>query len=205
MSSPLIVEDGSIVPNANGYCTLAYASAYHSNRGNFAWAAIPTAASSPPPGTMTQDALLIQATLYMVGVYRLRWAGLRVQPETIPGPSLGGMTGPSLPGQSLDWPRIGVILKDTASFFVDQRLSYTVPANLVPDVVQQACSILALKASTQDLWPDLDQRTLLEKVGPIQVNYDRFSPQYRRFRSVDLLLNPYLDATNGLTARINRA
>jgi hypothetical protein len=63
---------------------------------------------------------------------------------------------------------------------------------------------LALRASTQDLWPDLDQRTLLEKVGPIQVNYDRFSPQYRRFRQVDLLLNPYLDGTNGLTTRVVR-
>jgi hypothetical protein len=201
-ASPLIVEDGSIVAGANSYCTLAYATTYHANMGNTAWAAIPTAASSPPPGTVTQDSLLIKATQYMVGVYRLRWAGLRVQPGTIPNP---GQSGGSLPGQSLDWPRIGVILKDTASFFVDQRLSYTVPANIVPDVVQQACSELALRASTQNLWPDLDQRTLVEKVGQIQVNYDRFSPQFRRFRQIDLLLNPYLDATNGLTTRINRA
>lgn len=201
-ASPLIVEDGSIVAGANSYCTLAYATAYHANMGNTAWAAIPTAASNPPPGTVTQDSLLIKATQYMVGVYRLRWAGLRVQPGTIPNPGQGGG---SLPGQSLDWPRIGVILKDTASFFVDQRLSYTVPANIVPDVVQQACSELALRASTQNLWPDLDQRTLVEKVGSIQVNYDRFSPQFRRFRQIDLLLNPYLDATNGLTTKINRA
>ena len=204
MSVTLIVEDGSIVAGANSYASLDYASAYHENIGNFAWAAIPNQASNPPAGTMTQESLLIQATQYMVGVYRLRWTGLRVQPGTIPNPGLG-QSGSVLPGQSLDWPRIGVILKDTASFFVDQRLSYTVPANIVPDPVQQACCELALRASTQDLWPDLDQRTLVEKVGPIQVNYDRFSPQYRRFRQVDLLLNPYLDSTNGLTVKLNRA
>jgi len=201
----VIVEDGSIVAGANSYCTTAYADAYHASMGNFAWAAIAAEADNPPAGTMTKEALLIQATQYMVGVYRLRWTGLRVQPGTIPNPALGGQPGSVLPGQSLDWPRIGVILKDTASFFVDQRLSYTVPANIVPDPVQQACCELALRASTQDLWPDLDQRTLVEKVGPIQVNYDRFSPQYRRFRQVDLLLNPYLDSTNGLTVKINRA
>jgi hypothetical protein len=200
----LIVEDGTVVANANSYTSLAYASNYHGSVGNFAWAAIATAASSPPPGTMTQDALLQKATQYMVGVYRLRWSGLRVQPDAIPNPALGGVQGSWLPGQSLDWPRIGVILKDTASFFVDQRLAYTVPSNIVPDVVQQACCELALRAATQNLWPDLDQRTLVEKVGAIQVNYDRFSPQFRRFRQIDLMLNPYLDGTNGLTTKINR-
>src|ERR1700688_2790303 len=127
----LIVEDGTVVPSANSYTSIAYASNYHGSVGNFAWAAIPTEASSPPPGTMTQDALLQKATQYMVGVYRLRWSGLRVQPD-----------------------------------------------------------------ATQNLWPDLDQRTLVEKVGEIQVNYDRFSPQFRRFRQIDLMLNPYLDGTN---------
>src|SRR5271167_4174929 len=136
----MIVEDGSIVPNANSYATTAYADAYHLSVGNFAWAAIPSEADVPPPaaGVMTKEALLIQATQYMCGVYRLRWRGWRVKPEAIPDPALGGNAGVFLPGQSLDWPRIGVILKDTASFFVDQRLSYTVPANMVPQEVVTA-------------------------------------------------------------------
>lgn len=183
----LIVEDGTIVLGANSYTSTAYADTYHSNVGNVAWAAIPSDASSPPPGTVTKESLLQRATEYMLGAYRLRWLGLRVDPR-----------------QTLNWPRLGVILKDTASFFVNQRLAYTTPANIVPDLVQKACAILALKAATQDLAPDLDQRTLSEKVGPIQVNYDRFSPQSRRFVQVDRLLNPYLDGTNGLTTRITR-
>ena|SRR5437870_1315472 len=186
----LIVEDGTQTPGAESYISVTDANVYHAKYGNAAWAAFPSEddVPAPTPGSVTKESLLRNATQYMVGVYRLRWTGLRVSPT-----------------QVLDWPRIGVILKDTASFFVDQRLSYTVPANIVPDIVKHACAILALKASTQDLSPDLDQRTLLEKVGPIQVNYDRFSPQYRRFRAVDLMLNPYLDATNGLTTKLMRA
>ena len=70
--------------------------------------------------------------------------------------------------------------------------------------IELAQRAAVLAQTNQTLWPDLDQRTLVEKVGPIQVNYDRMSPQYRRYRQIDLLLNPYLDGTNGLTTRINR-
>ncbi len=196
----IIVEDGSIVQNANSYATVEQAATYCANVGYAIWATLAEG---------LQEQFLIQACQYMTGVYRLRWLGLRVQPAAIPNPALQGTPGSWLPGQSLDWPRIGVILKDTASFFVDQRLSYTFPANVVPQEVVNANIELAWRAavlapSNQSLWPDLDQRTLLEKVGPIQVNYDRMSPQYRRYRQVDLMLNPYLDGTNGLTTRINR-
>lgn len=196
----LIVEDGTVVQNANSYATVAAALTYCANMGWTWWAALTES---------QQEQFLQQACQYMTGVYRMRWLGLRVQPAAIPNPALLGQPGAWLPGQSLDWPRIGVILKDTASFFVDQRLSYTFPANLVPNEVVTANIELAQRAAVlaqtnQTLWPDLDQRTLLEKVGPIQVNYDRMSPQYRRYRQIDLLLNPYLDGTNGLTTRINR-
>jgi hypothetical protein len=196
----IIVEDGSIVQGANSYATVAQALTYCANMGWTWWAALTES---------MQEQYLQQACQYITGVYRMRWLGLRVQPAAIPNPALLGQPGAWLPGQSLDWPRIGVILKDTASFFVDQRLSYTFPANLVPQEVVTANIELAQRAAVlgqtnQTLWPDLDQRTLVEKVGPIQVNYDRMSPQYRRYRQIDLLLNPYLDGTNGLTTRINR-
>lgn len=196
----IIVEDGSIVANANSYASVAAALTYCANMGYTWWAAL---------SESQQEQFLQQACQYMTGVYRMRWAGLRVQPESIPNPALRGQPGSWLPGQALDWPRIGVILKDTASFFVDQRLSYTFPANAVPQEVVTANIELAQRAavlaqSNQTLWPDLDQRTLVEKVGPIQINYDRFSPQYRRYRQIDLLLNPFLDSTNGLTTRIVR-
>lgn len=184
------VEDGTQVPGADSYITVAYADDYNAKYGNAAWAALPSEDDVPAPasGTVTKEACLRRATQYMVGMYRLRWKGLRASVT-----------------QPLDWPRIAVVLDDVTSYFVDQAFFYQVPANVVPDVVMKANAILAFKAITQDLAPDLDQRTLVEKVGPIQVNYDRFSPQYRRFRQVDLLLNPYLDSTNGLTVKINRA
>src|ERR1700688_3706686 len=152
----IIVETGAVVPFANAYIGVADAVTYATRMGYMPWVALPEA---------QQEQTLIQACQYMVGVYRMRWAELRVQPGAIPNPALGGAPGSLLSGQALDWPRIGVILKDTASFFVDQRLSYTVPANLVPQEVQYANVELAVRASTQDLWPDLDQRTLVEKVG----------------------------------------
>jgi hypothetical protein len=196
----LIVEDGTIVANANAYVTVAAASTYCANMGYTWWAALTDS---------QQEQFILQACQYITGVYRNRWLGYRVQPPSIPNPALPGVPGSFIPGQALDWPRIGVILKDTASFFVDQRMSYTFPANMVPAEVVTANIELAQRAAVlaqtnATLWPDLDQRTLVEKVGPIQVNYDRMSPQYRRYRQVDLLLNPYLDGTNGLTTRINR-
>jgi hypothetical protein len=196
----LIVEDGSIVSGANSYVTVEEAATYCANMGWTWWGSL---------SQSLQEQYIMQACQYITGVYRMRWMGLRVQPGAVPNPALPNQPGSWLPGQSLDWPRIGVILKDTASFFVDQRLSYTFPANMVPQEVVTANIELAQRAavlaqSNQTLWPDLDQRTLVEKVGPIQVNYDRMSPQYRRYRQIDLLLNPYLDATNGLTTRINR-
>jgi hypothetical protein len=175
----LIVETGAGLNNSESYISVVDADTFHSNYGNTAWAAL---------DTPTKEACLRRATAYMTQIYRLRWMGLRVSVT-----------------QALDWPRIGVILRDTASFFVDLRLAYTVPADVVPIPVQQACAQLALKASTQDLAPDLDQRVNSETIGPMKTDYDRFSPQYRRFRAVDLLLNPYLDGTNGLTVGLVRA
>lgn len=177
----LIVEDGTGLVNADSYISVADATTYHANFANTLWPTLPEA---------TQEAYLRQATQYMVGVYRLRWLGKRVSVT-----------------QSLDWPRIGVNLKDTASYYIDMRTSYIVPSNIVPVQVATACAILALKVATQpgnDLSPDLDQRTISEKVGVIQVDYDKMSPQYRRFRNVDLMLNIYLDGSNGLTQRVNR-
>lgn len=175
----LIVEDGSGMADAESYTSVTEAGIYHANFGNTAWAALTVA---------QQEAALRNATQYMLATYRTRWLGLRASIV-----------------QALDWPRIGVILQDTASYFVDLRLSYTVQANIVHPLVVNACAVMALKAATQgDLMPDLDQRTTMEKVGPMQINYDRFSPQARRFRSVDMLLNPLLDGSGGMNVRINR-
>jgi hypothetical protein len=51
---------------------------------------------------------------------------------------------------------------------------------------------LALVSSAQDLNPNLTRAAKQETVGPITVVYDETSPEYTRFRSVDMLLAPLL-------------
>ncbi len=79
----LIVEDGTIVAGAESYCTVAYATTYHSNRGNTAWAALAS--------DTVREQCLRKSTDYMMQVYRARWIGDRVDED-----------------QVLDWPRESV-------------------------------------------------------------------------------------------------
>lgn len=79
----LVVEDGSIVAGAESYCTVAYATTYHSNRGNTDWASLAS--------DTVREQCLRKATDYMTQLYRSRWMGERVDDD-----------------QELDWPRESV-------------------------------------------------------------------------------------------------
>jgi len=85
----LICEDGSIVTGAESYCSVADASAYHTARGNAAWAALTTDA--------LREAALRKATDFMRQVYRSRWQGYKVNED-----------------QALDWPRYNVVVEGYA-------------------------------------------------------------------------------------------
>lgn len=85
MPSPdiLIVEDGSIVADANSYVTYDYALAYHALRGNSAWAL----------GTvLNQQYAIIRATQAIDSIYKGKWKGTPTEYGT----------------QELEWPRSGV-------------------------------------------------------------------------------------------------
>jgi len=157
----LICEDGSIVTGAESYCSVADASAYHTARGNAAWAALAS--------DTVREQCLRKATDHMEQVYRSRWQGCRV-----------GET------QALSWPRYGVEVE-----------GYAVDSDIVPTEIKNACAELALKASAAELNPDLTQGVAREKVGQIEVEYDKASPQFTRYRAIDALLSPYLKAGGG--------
>jgi len=124
-----------------------------------------------------REAYLRNATEYMIQVYRERWEGVRYTED-----------------QALDWPRQGVV-----------RDSWQVDIDEIPVEVQRACAELALKASTGELAPDLTQGVVREKVDVIEVEYDKSSPQYTRYRSVDAMLKPYLSVTSsGVCVRLVR-
>ena len=116
-----------------------------------------------------REAALRKATDFMRQVYRSRWQGYKVNED-----------------QALDWPRYGVEVE-----------GYAVDSDIVPTEVKNACAELALKASAAELNPDLTQGVAREKVGQIEVEYDKASPQFTRYKAIDAILSPYLKAGGG--------
>lgn len=162
----LIVEDGTGKSNAESYISVADADAYHSNRGNASWATLTTG---------VKEQLLRKATDYMVAVYRLKWDGYRY-----------------VNTQALDWPRIYVPVRDICS--VNAFPQY-VDFDVVPAQIKDACAELALKGNSETLLSDQSQNVVREKVGPIEVEYDKYSPQYKRYLQIDNLLSIYFGST----------
>lgn len=174
----LIVEDGSVVANAESFAAVAYADTYHANRSNTAWAAL---------GTPDKEADLRKATDYMRQQYRQRWKGFQKTPT-----------------QALDWPRVAVFTVEVYAYTNHLPIEYLVPDNVVPLEVQNACAELALKASFGELAPDLKRAVISEEIGPIKKTYDRFSPQQKRYRSVDAMLAPFLMPGSGMSLSLVR-
>lgn len=90
MPSPeiLIVEDGSIVADANSYVTYDYVLSYHALRGNSAWAA---------GSELNQQYAIIRATQAVDSIYKGKWKGAPTEYGT----------------QELEWPRQNVDVNGT--------------------------------------------------------------------------------------------
>ncbi len=119
-----------------------------------------------------KDAALRKATAYMEQVYRLSWKGLRYTST-----------------QALSWPRTDV--------FIDDKQEY-VDTDEIPTEVKNACAELALKALSGELYPDLKQNATEKTVGPLTTRYDPYSPQSKRYVSIDAMLAPLLKGTAGV-------
>ena len=124
--------------------------------------------------TAQKEQALRRATDYM-DKYAAQWSGTRVSYD-----------------QQLDWPRWGVFAN---GFVVDHTTA--------PCAVQNACAWLALKASTDDLSPELDTPVTSESVGSISVTYAAGASQIKRYPAVEAMLAPYL-AGGGSTVRLTR-
>lgn len=115
--------------------------------------------------TGAKEQALRKAADHMLQVYGLRWQGDRVSAS-----------------QALDWPREGV-----------EAFGFEVNADVVPEAVANACAEFALRSLSADLTPDVTRRTLREKVGPIEVEYDPNSPALPDYQAIDNMLAAYLD------------
>lgn len=97
----MIVEDGTIVADADSLASVDFADAYHEARGNAAWAAL---------DDFAREAALVRATDFIEGAYRLRWAGSRTSPST----------------QSLSWPRTGVYVAEEGYYVAENHIPHAV-------------------------------------------------------------------------------
>lgn len=163
----IIVEDGTQVPGAESYVTTAFCDTYHSNRNNSAWVAL---------STSLKEGYLRQAMGYIQGVYRGKWKGVRVSAL-----------------QALDWPRWGVEITDVTL----GQIAYYVPYNEIPLELQYVQAELAWFAASGLLNPNLTQNVLTKKVGPIEVQYDPYSPQSPRYPIVEGYLKIFLQGGTG--------
>lgn len=169
----LVVEDGTGRADAESLISEADADAYHSARGNSAW----TGASA------IKEAALRKAADYMEQAYRLRWAGYRTTNV-----------------QRLSWPRAMVPVIDGPGGYAGVP-SY-VEDDVVPELVRSANAELALLALSGDLNPALERLTRREVVGPIEVEYEPNSPAWKQYRSVDMMLNIYMQPVTSKLVRV---
>jgi hypothetical protein len=174
----LVVEDGTGKANAESYISVSDATTYHSDRGNAGWAALAS--------DTVREQLLRKATEYMLQVYRLAWAGSRISAD-----------------QALDWPRADVPRKDVTYGYGSYPSYYA--HDSVPTEIKRACAELALKANSGPLAPDLTQMIVRQKVGPLETEYSEYSPQTKRYRSIDLLLAPFMAQGSGVSVRLVRS
>lgn len=162
----LIVEDGSCVDNSDSYASVIEADIYLDGMGMTTWADLATA---------DKERALRRATAYMVARYRSEWKGAKVKYA-----------------QSLDWPRQGVTPDDNSTAIPGYAFAYAVMYNVVPKEVKQACIEFAFRAAAGPLLEDASQKLLQETVGPITTRYDPNSPDYMRYRQIDMMLAPFL-------------
>jgi len=174
----LLTETGTGAAASESYISLVAAATYHTDRGNAAWAALAS--------DTIREQCLRKATDYMVGAFRSRWKGVRLNAV-----------------QSLDWPRFGVYLEPVLNG-ASSEYPQLVASNIVPVEIQRACAELALKASTGDLLADLTQQAIRKKVAQIEIEYDKYSSQSTRYPAIEAMLSPYFNSNSSINHELIR-
>lgn len=169
----LVVETGEGLANSNSYATVAQYKAYCDARG-ISYAGV--------SDTVIEQSL-VKSTDAMTQMFTSRWNGFRYYSTT----------------QSLDFPR------SWCEILGRSRSGYPVYVdnNVVPNDVINACIMLAIESQSATLVPNLEPAVMREKIDVIEVEYDTTALPYTQYRSVELLLKPYLKDNAG-QMRIDR-
>ena len=126
--------------------------------------------------TAQQEQALRRATDYMEQAYSQRWAGTRTTSV-----------------QALSWPRYNVFVN-----------GFVQSSSTIPKAVQRACAELALRAAAGELLSDTTQQKTRTKVGEIEVEFDKYSPQSPQFLAITALLQPYFEQSAGIAHKVIR-
>lgn len=126
--------------------------------------------------TAQKEAALRKGAEYLEQRYSERWKGRRLNSD-----------------QALSWPRYDAWAH---GWYVD--------SDSVPVAVKNANADLAVITLTDTLNEALERGIVREKVGPLETEYDAYSPQTKRYPAIDQMLAPYLTG-GGSMARVGRA
>lgn len=163
----LIVEDGSGLPNAESYASIAFATNYMASIGNTEWDALSL--------VIRENALRV-ATQYLDMTYALRWKGRKSKrPED----------------QALAWPRFCVLDQDGYTIGAD-----SIPISLQRATVEAALRALTLDL-TADISSSGLIKEYAIKVGPIMEKtvYAGGASQRTQFTKINYLLRDLLVPT----------
>lgn len=174
----LVVEDGTAKSDANCFCTLEFANAWHLARGITLWATDMSDAE--------KEAAIIRAAHYMQQWYRMRWMGYRKTTT-----------------QALDWPRFEVERRDGPYIYGYATNWYD--DDVVPIEVQQANAELAFKAAFGDLLADHERLVKKEQIDVLSTEYFEGSSPSVKYVSVEKLLAPFLKDAGGASISMERA
>lgn len=122
-----------------------------------------------------KEAALRLSADYLEQAYAGRWAGRRLNAT-----------------QALSWPRYEAPTPDADGAYL--------PSDAVPVVVQQAAALLAVKASSAELAPDVGRLKQSVTIGPISTAYVQGAAPYTRYRAVDNMLAPLMRAGGSMIA-----
>ncbi len=154
----LIVEDGTVVADANSFNTVTQFKTFATERGE-------TVAAEADDDQV--EVALIKAAQYMQQKFRLMWQGSIIEAT-----------------QSLSWPRRGVPVPDFFDpFYTNINVprsfqdTYYIPENTVPPEVLECQNLLALETmdssglSSGQLQASYGRMTKKEKAGSLEVEY----------------------------------
>ena len=184
----LIAESGAGLVDAEAFCDVAFADDYFAKRNNAIWAALDLG---------TKEGALRLGTEYIEAAYQLKFKGTRaIQNQALSWPRYGAQLDP---GQS-PWPRFGMQFDPAQPFWTPYAAASNwvqLPANIVPPAVKKAACEMALRSLSGPLIADIGRQTIREKVGDLEVEYDRNGPRDAQYPAVQALLAPLLTNAAG--------